>query len=98
MNKYTSNSSKGCIFGVDLEYSKELQELNSDYTLAPDKIEIKRKMLFEHQLEIGADLYNIPTVLKNQCLNFLVKKVCASLWKLTTLLNTRIKTKKYFTD
>ena len=27
LNKYTSNSSKRCVFEVDLEYLKELQEL-----------------------------------------------------------------------
>ena len=27
LNKYTSNSSKGCVFEVDLEYPKELREL-----------------------------------------------------------------------
>ena len=35
LNKYTSNSSKGCAL-------EELRELHNDYTLAPDKIEIKR--------------------------------------------------------
>ena len=59
LNKYTSNSSKGCVFEVDLEYPKELQELHNDYPLAPDKIEIKREMLPDHQLQI-ADLYHIP--------------------------------------
>ena len=57
LNKYTSNSSKGCVLKVDLEYPKELQELY-DYPLAPDKIEIKREMLFEYQIKIP-DLYNI---------------------------------------
>ena len=38
LNKYTSNSSKGCFLEVDLEYPKELRELLSDYILAPDKI------------------------------------------------------------
>ena len=33
LNKYTNNSSKGCIF-------EELRELHNDYPLAPDKIEI----------------------------------------------------------
>ena len=46
LNKYTSNSSKGCVLEVDLEYSRELCELHNDYPLALDKIEIKRKMLF----------------------------------------------------
>ena len=45
LNKYTSNSSKGCILKVDLEYPKELWQLHYDYTLAPNKIEIKREML-----------------------------------------------------
>ena len=44
LNKYTSNSSKGCVLEVDFEYSKELWELHSDYPLAPDTIEIEREM------------------------------------------------------
>ena len=56
LNKYTNNSSKGCVLEVDLEYPKELHELHNDYPLAPDKIEIKREMLSEYQLKI-ADLY-----------------------------------------
>ena len=59
LNKYTSNSSKGCVLEVDLEYPKELHKLQNDYPLAPDKIEIKRQMLPEYILTI-ADLYNIP--------------------------------------
>ena len=43
LNKYTSNSSKGCVFEVDLEYPKGLSELHNDYPLAPDKIEIKKR-------------------------------------------------------
>ena len=42
LNKYTSNSSKGCVLEVDLEYCKEFRELHNDYPLAPDKIKIKR--------------------------------------------------------
>ena len=59
MNKYTSNSSKGRAHKVYLEYAKELRVLVNDYPLAPDKMEIKREMLSEYQLNI-ADLYNIP--------------------------------------
>ena len=59
MNKYTSNSSKGCVLEVDHEYPKELRELHSDYPLAPDKNEIKREMLSEYQLKV-ADHYKIP--------------------------------------
>ena len=58
LNKYTNNSSKGCVLEIDLEYPKELHELHSDYPLVPDEIEIKRGMLSEYQLNT-ADLYNI---------------------------------------
>ena len=50
LNKYTTNSSKGCALEADLEYLKELGELHNDYPLAPDKIEIKREMLCDYQL------------------------------------------------
>ena len=59
LNKYTCNNSKGCVVEVDLEYSKELRELHNDYPLAPDKIEIKREMLSDHQLKIAYH-YNTP--------------------------------------
>ena len=59
LNKYASNSSKGCFLKVELEYPKKLRELDNDYPLTPDKIEIKTEMLSEYQLKI-ADLYNIP--------------------------------------
>ena len=58
LNKYTSNSSKGCVIEVDLQYPENLQELHSDYPLAPDKTEIKRETLSDFQLRI-ADLYNM---------------------------------------
>ena len=58
MSKYTSNSSKGCVLEVDLEYSRELLKLLNGYSVAPDKIEIKREMLSEYQIKI-ADSYNI---------------------------------------
>ena len=45
LNKYTSNSSKVCVQEVDLEYPEELRQLRNDYSLAPDKIDIKREML-----------------------------------------------------
>ena len=58
LNKCTSNSSKGCVLEVDLEYPKEFRKLHNDYPLAPYKIEIKREMLSEYQLK-SAYLYNI---------------------------------------
>ena len=98
LNKYTNNSSKGCVLEVDLEYPKELHELHNDYPLAPDKIEIKREMLCEYQLKI-ADLYNIP--IEN------VKKLVPNLFEkekyvihyenLKLYLRLGLKLKKYIT-
>ena len=59
LNKYTSTSSKGCVLEVDLEYPNELRKLRNGYFLTSDKIEIKREVLPEYQLNI-AYLYNIP--------------------------------------
>ena len=44
MDRYTSNSSKGCAFEVYLEYPKELRELHNEYPLAPDEREIKKEI------------------------------------------------------
>ena len=41
-DKYSNNSLKGCLLEVNLEYPKQLLELNNDCPLAPDKIEIKK--------------------------------------------------------
>ena len=41
-NIFSSNSLKGCVLEVDLEYPKELRDLHNDYPLAPDKIDIKK--------------------------------------------------------
>ena len=59
LNKYSSNSSKVCILEVDLEYPKELRGLHNDFSLVPDKIEIKEEMLLNYQLKIN-DFYIIP--------------------------------------
>ena len=40
LNKYTSNSSKGYFFKVDIKYPKKLGKLHNDYPLTQDKIEI----------------------------------------------------------
>ena len=41
LNEYR-NSSKGCVLEVNLECTKESRESHHDYSLGPDKIEIKR--------------------------------------------------------
>ena len=37
LNKYSSNSSKGCLLEVDLEYPKKLHELDNDYPKLKEK-------------------------------------------------------------
>ena len=64
LNKCTGNSSKGCVFEVDLEYSKELHKLQNDYSSATDRIEIKKEMLSEYQLKILIGIFLLAT-LKN---------------------------------
>ena len=59
MNRYASNILKGCVLDADLEYPKELCKLYNDYSLTPDKIEIREKKLSIYQLLI-ADFHNIP--------------------------------------
>ena len=79
LNKYIRSNSKGCVLEVDLEYPNKLRKLHNDYSLAPDKIKIKREILSEYQLKID-DLYNIPTGnVKKLVSNFFDKeKVCGS--------------------
>ena len=43
LNKYTGNSSKGCVLEVNFEYPNKLWELHNDYPLAPEKKESKEK-------------------------------------------------------
>ena len=90
LNIYTTNSSKGCVLEVYLEYPKEIQELHNDNSLAPDKIKIKRELLSEYQLKIP-DLYNIHIGNLKNLVPSVFDKV-TSLWKLATLLEVRIKT------
>ena len=96
LNKYTSNSLKGCVLEVDLEYTKELWELHNNYPLVPDKIEIKREILSDYQLKFD-DLYNIPIGnVKKLVLNFFDKKKDVIHYKkLQLYLGLGLKLKKY---
>ena len=73
--------------------------LHKDYPLVPDKIEIKKEILSNYQLNI-ADFYNIPIgIVKNLLRNFFdrvndMKSKCKLIWKLATLLKVRIEAKK----
>ena len=49
LNKYSSNSSKGCVIKVDLEYPKKLRELHNDYP------KIKQKAYMTHKNRTEAE-------------------------------------------
>ena len=65
MNKNTSNSSEGRAFEVYLEYPKELHELHNDYSLASDKIDIKREMLSGYQLKMADLMTNLKVIISS---------------------------------
>ena len=72
LNKYTSNSLKGCVLKDDLEHSQELKELHNHYPLAPDKIEIKREILLDYQLTMVDLLTPLLAMLTKTAPNFLL--------------------------
>ena len=56
--KHDDNSLRGCVLEVDLEYLQELHEFDSLCFSPPNKLEIKKEMLYDYQLKINDD-YNI---------------------------------------
>ena len=65
MNKNTSNSSEGRALEVYHEYPKELHELHNDYSLASDKIDIKREMLSGYQLKMADLMTNLKVIISS---------------------------------
>ena len=65
MNNNTSNSSEGRALEVYLEYPKELHELHNDYSLASDKIDIKREMLSGYQLKMADLMTNLKVIISS---------------------------------
>ena len=96
LNKCSTNSLKGCILEVDLEYRKQLQEFHNYYPLAPDKIETKREMLPDYQLKI-ADHYNVPiSNVKKLVSNFFDKEKCVIHYENLQLYLTRLTWKNFY--
>ena len=73
MNKYTKNSSNGCVLEVGLEYPKELYELHNDYPLASDKIEINIKRLSRYHLKLKIFIMFLLAMLKGWCWTYYVR-------------------------
>ena len=46
--KYKEDSKKGVILEVVLEYQQELDDLNNDYPLAPEKMKVTKEMLSQY--------------------------------------------------
>ena len=55
-----SNSSTGYILEVDLEHPQELDDIDNDYALAPEKVNIPKKKLSKYCLKF-ANVHNITT-------------------------------------
>ena len=47
-----NNSSIGCFLKVNLHYSDEMHDLQSDYPVAHEKTEVKKDMLSGYQVQI----------------------------------------------
>ena len=61
----TSDSLKGCVLEIGLQYLKELRELHNDYPLTQDKIEIESEILSGHQLRLLIYTILLLVTLKN---------------------------------
>ena len=55
-----NNSSSGYVLEVDLEYPQKLYDIQNDYLLAPEKINIPKEWLSDYCLKI-ANVHNITT-------------------------------------
>ena len=96
LNKYTRNSSTGCVAEVEQEHPKYLQGLRNDYPLTSDKIESKEEILSDYQSKT-ADIYNISIGnVKNLTLNLLDKETYMIRYEnLQLYLRVGLKLKKY---
>ena len=65
-------------------------------SLAQDKIEIKKEMMFNYQLKT-TNFYNIPIgIIKKWCLTILIMKSVCFIMKLATLFKIRIEAEKKY--
>ena len=62
LGKYKAGGKKGLILEVDLEYPQELQGLQNDYPVCPEKVKVSNDMLSGYCKKI-AEKYNISIAL-----------------------------------
>ena len=70
LGKYKADGKKGLILEVDLEYPQELQDLNNDYHVCPEKVKVSNDMLSgyckkiaeKYKISIGLVSKLIPTL------------------------------------
>ena len=92
LNSISVNSFVGYILEVDLEYPDELHNLHSDYSLAPEKLEITQNMLSKYCSDI-ANKYEIKIGGVNKLVpNLRNKKIRCSLKKYSAVFIIRDKT------
>ena len=92
LNKYSSNISTVFALKVDFAYPKVLLQLHNGYPLNPDKIEIKKEILYVYQLMIS-NCYDVPIGnVQKLASNLFDKEKYVLYYKLQ--LQVRIKTKK----
>ena len=98
-NKYSNNSSRGCVLEIDLGYPKKLRELHNDYPFGPDKIEIKKESIKESSYQLRNSDFYIPIDSNKKLVpNFLDKeRYVLHYEKLQLYLRLGLKLKEYTT-
>ena len=98
-NKYSNNSSRGCVLEIDLRYPKKLRELHNDYPFVPDKIEIKKESIKESSYQLRNSDFYIPIDSNKKLVpNFLDKeRYVLHYEKLQLYLRLGLKLKEYTT-
>ena len=64
-DRYDDSNLRVFVLKIDFEYPKDLREFHNGYPLAPDKLEIKKEMLFDYQLKTSSTKKNMCFITKS---------------------------------